>query len=136
MGLWATGNAKGCGFADCFERMSTRIAGKEQEIDRQIRKIETTADGYTRWQTPLGEFYNHNSNVQFLVAEQMAGAYDVGRCRIHRGDVVLDCGANIGMFTRRALNFGAGQVRRHRGGPPKHRLPAAHVRSRNRTESG
>ncbi len=87
--------------------MYTRITKLEQEVVRQSSIIETTPEGLTHWRTPLGEFYNRKANVPFLVAEQMAGSYDVGSCVIRKDDVVIDCGANIGTFTRRALNQGA-----------------------------
>jgi hypothetical protein len=62
VGLWATGNADGCTLATCVDRMSTRIA-------RQEATVETTPDGFARWQTPLGEFYSYSANVTYLVAE-------------------------------------------------------------------
>ncbi len=110
VGLWATGHAEGCTLAACVDRMSTRIAEQEKLVVRDSRLIETTPDGFARWSTPLGEFYSYNANVTYLVAEQMAGAYDVGTCRVKPGDVVVDAGANIGTFTRRALNAGASLV--------------------------
>jgi len=46
--------------------------------------------------------------VSFLLAEQKHKIYGDPPC--HRGDVVLDCGAHVGFFTRDALNAGAGKV--------------------------
>jgi FkbM family methyltransferase len=36
--------------------------------------------------------------------------YDHPSCRVHPGDVVLDCGAHVGFFTRLALRAGAATV--------------------------
>lgn len=111
VGLWATGNARGCTLADCFDQLSTRILEREREIDRAISLQGTTTDGLSRWATPIGEIYTDGkAPLSFLVAEQMSGAYDVGQCRVHKGDIVLDCGANVGTFTRKALLDGAALV--------------------------
>src|SRR5207244_726288 len=75
--LWATGNARGCTFAGSFDLLSTRIKRQEEQVKRESRQLPPTSEGFEHWQTPLGEFYDHGSNVTFLVAEQMAGAYDV-----------------------------------------------------------
>lgn len=37
-------------------------------------------------------------------------SYEYGNCKVNSGDVVIDCGANVGMFTRYAMKCGASQV--------------------------
>src|SRR5215813_3674286 len=78
--LWVTGNATGCTFAGSFDLLSTRIKRQEDQVKLETRELAPSPEGFQHWQTPLGEFYDHGSNVTFLVAEQMAGAYDVGPC--------------------------------------------------------
>ena len=61
-----------------------------------------------RWKTPYGVFWAPpETSVPFLLSEQATRVYGDGERRVRQGDVVLDCGANIGTFTREALNAGA-----------------------------
>ena len=66
---------------------------------------------YQLWSTPQGEFWYPGplgSLDAFVLAEEQ---FDIYRTyRIKPGAVVLDCGANVGTFTRRALNRGAAKV--------------------------
>jgi FkbM family methyltransferase len=45
-----------------------------------------------------------------MLAEQQNQLYNGGRHAVRLGDVVFDCGANVGTFTRTALNAGAATV--------------------------
>jgi FkbM family methyltransferase len=49
-------------------------------------------------------------HITFLLAEFQRDVYLSGAVSIKLGDIVLDVGANIGMFTRQALRRGARQV--------------------------
>ena len=71
-----------------------------------IRKDEPA--GLVLWRTPHGEFWAPpDTSVSFLLSEQIHGFYGVGERRVQPGDVVLDCGANIGAFVWEALRAGA-----------------------------
>jgi FkbM family methyltransferase len=60
------------------------------------------------WQTPSGEFWNPRGNDLFYaLAEQTLRNYGDGPYRVKSGDIVLDCGANVGDFVREALSAGA-----------------------------
>lgn len=48
--------------------------------------------------------------VHYILAEQALGAYENGPVRVQPGDVVLDCGANVGDFAGYALRAGALRV--------------------------
>jgi FkbM family methyltransferase len=64
--------------------------------------------GLVRWRTPYGVFWAPpGTSVPFLLAEQATRVYGDGERRVRRGDITLDCGANVGTFTREALNAGA-----------------------------
>ncbi len=93
------------------------------ELQRQIRikdrilyasrKLETDAQGYEHWDTPKGRYWIPKGShfvLPFNLAEQERDIYTAGPVRIHPGDTVLDCGANIGVYTRRALDQGAALV--------------------------
>ena len=65
---------------------------------------------YQLWSTPQGEFWYlaFDKADAFVLAEEQ---FDIYRTeRIKPGAIVLDCGANYGTFTRRALNRGAAKV--------------------------
>ena len=60
--------------------------------------------------TPLGPFWIPVREFAVLaetVAEQQRDVYESTASGVQRGDVVLDCGANIGVYTRHALDRGA-----------------------------
>jgi len=48
-----------------------------------------------------------NSGLFYTLAEQERRVYSREPCGIRPGDVVLDCGANVGTYTRQALDAGA-----------------------------
>lgn len=70
-------------------------------------------NGHVRYRTPIGEFCatpRQRESLGIVVMEQLASTYEKGRVRVAPGDVVIDLGANLGAFTRTALNQGAGKV--------------------------
>jgi FkbM family methyltransferase len=72
---------------------------------------ESTPDGLQHWITPAGNFWSPRGNALFFdLAEQSADLYESPGAGVRHGDVVLDCGANVGTFTRTALLAGASKV--------------------------
>jgi FkbM family methyltransferase len=74
--------------------------------------LERTEDGLDLWKTPQEETWTvHGDTIlRFLMHEQLRDIYELPGHEIRKGDVVLDVGANIGMFTRTALARGASLV--------------------------
>lgn len=69
--------------------------------------------GLELWDTPKGQFWIPRGNrfvLPFNLAEMERHVYGQGEHFIHPGDIVLDCGASDGDFTREALNAGAAKV--------------------------
>jgi FkbM family methyltransferase len=66
--------------------------------------------------TPLGFFWGkaeHGNDLEAVMHEQSAGhphEYERGTASIGRGDVVIDGGSHLGVFTRIAVLRGAGRV--------------------------
>ena len=113
--IYATGRASVCPY--------DRVVGAPGEIERQIaakdrilyasKKLETDPQGYERWSTPKGEYWIPKGShfvLPFNLAEQEREIYTGTEVRVKAGAVVLDCGANIGVFTRASLDHGAGKV--------------------------
>ena len=72
------------------------------------KKLETDSEGYMLWETQLGRWWVPKGSEYVLpwnLAEQERKIYGKGFMR--QGDIVLDCGANIGVFAREALDSGA-----------------------------
>jgi len=88
---------------ECRERLlakSIHVLGRE--------------NGLTLWETPLGPISTMETesvdHIAFLLAEYGRDVYLRGDVQVATGSTVLDVGANIGLFTRRALRAGAGRV--------------------------
>ena len=66
--------------------------------------------------TPQGEYwipYREKTSLYAFawnMAEMDTRFYGSGARTVKKGDIVLDCGANVGVFTRLALNDGAAKV--------------------------
>ena len=69
--------------------------------------------GLELWDTPKGPFWIPKGNrfvLPFNLAEMEQHIYGEGEHFVHAGDIVLDCGASDGDFTRLALAAGAQKV--------------------------
>jgi FkbM family methyltransferase len=93
------------------QELKERVAAKDRLL---AASKEVEKDGGLRsYQTPQGLFwipYREPASLYALawnLAEMDRRFY--GNF-LQKGDVVLDCGANVGVFTRLALNDGAGKV--------------------------
>jgi len=108
--IWAIGNGGGCTLAECVNEISPSLLEKAVSIHAQSTLIATDQE-LELWNTPYGRFWNPKGNILFFdLAEQSIDVYQSKAGGIHRGDIVLDCGANVGTFTRTALNEGASLV--------------------------
>jgi len=109
------GQSEVCSLREAWEA-SKHLDRQIREKDRILaasRKLEVDTKGYERWSTPDGEYWIPKGShyvLPFNLAEQARDIYSVPEVHIQTGDVVLDCGANIGVFTRQALNKGAAKV--------------------------
>ena len=86
-------------------RIKDRILGGSRLLKQE--------SGLELWHTPAGEYWIPKGNryvLPFNLAEMEQHIYGSGEHFIHAGDVVLDCGASDGDFTRQALAAGAGTV--------------------------
>jgi FkbM family methyltransferase len=75
--------------------------------------IQRGSDGTDLWSTPDGQWWvpaKSRDAVLYDLSEQDRDIYRAGAGGIQPGDIVLDCGANVGVFTKKALAQGASRV--------------------------
>jgi FkbM family methyltransferase len=108
---FAKGDTGGCDLRQAYS------AVRSDGFDSAVRALQHSAtlldteDGLERWQTNQGTFWTPpGTALIYVLAEQAVRVYGDGDNRVRSGDTVLDCGANIGAFTREALNAGANLV--------------------------
>jgi FkbM family methyltransferase len=109
------GRACGCTVKDLEEgaRKLLRIGQAQQSLDAAIRLVRRDDAGFSLWTTPGGEVWSpvrSEHNLARIFAERAEEIYFEDPHRVRSGDIVLDCGAHIGSFTRAALQAGAQKV--------------------------
>ncbi|HYM08790.1 MAG TPA: FkbM family methyltransferase, partial [Terriglobales bacterium] len=88
-----------------------RIATQAAPVIKQAsRLIQRDAAGYHQWSTPQGNYWitgTTDEALWILLGQQQVDIYDGDNATVKPGDIVLDCGAHVGVFTRTALKRGA-----------------------------
>lgn len=96
-------------------RHQREIVAAKDRLLAATREVRTEA-GLKLYATPQGEYwipYREKTSLYAFawnMAEMDTRFYGTGPRTVQKGDVVLDCGANVGVFTRLALNDGAAKV--------------------------
>lgn len=111
----ALGRSDGCSIDAAMhikDHLKERTAAKDR-ILAASRRLQLEED-YEQWQTP-GRAYWIPRGSQFVLPVSLAEqaeerVYAVGDAGVKPGDVVLDCGANIGVTVQPALDAGAKTV--------------------------
>jgi FkbM family methyltransferase len=107
------------GRSDCSFKNTIGLADWKIQYADSERRIKETShlvrrdDKLELWATPQGEFWMPagGSISEFgVIAEQELRVYGSGLSGVQPGDVVIDCGADIGTFTRLVLEMGASKV--------------------------
>ena len=108
--LLASGDVQGCTFRDFWSPLDADLQDAGVELLGQIKPIGE--DGpLAHWDTPFGDFWTPPGNdLLVLLAEYAVDVYGAESPLFHKGDVVMDFGANIGTFSRRAFEAGASKV--------------------------
>ncbi len=111
-GLVLIGRSPHCTFerAVASADHNRRLIETKDRIFAASRLLETDSSGMRRWQTPRGSFWippGEDWGLPFNLSEQENRLYGTGEQAVHTGDIVLDCGANVGVYTREALAEGA-----------------------------
>ncbi len=112
MAIVLLGRSPACPMARAIhsaDELHTQIANKDR-ILAASKLLEKDPAGYHLWDTPHGRFWIPQGSdyvLPFNLAEQERKIYGVGDQDVRAGDTVLDCGANVGVYTREALKNGA-----------------------------
>lgn len=108
------GNTYQCSFSQALGSLdlaNDRI--RRRDVIRASSQLVRSDGEYSLWRTSHGEFWIPERNAEVLahnLAELEQEVYGTGAIGVHPGDIVLDGGANIGVFTRAALTAGARTV--------------------------
>ena len=93
------------------ENQKRQIQTKDEIL--KASKLVSSDEKFEQWQTPMGVYWIAAGSryvLPFNLAEQKREIYGSGPNFVRPGDIVLDCGANIGVFVRASLDAGAKTV--------------------------
>ena len=95
----------------CRAAQEIRVTKNDADkIFKASKLLEKKGKNFELWDTPHGRFWvasNNFNTLAWVLAEQEANIYGDQARGIHPGDIVLDCGAHFGGYTRAALDKGA-----------------------------
>jgi FkbM family methyltransferase len=79
------------------------------QLSKLISRGDPDSRGLELWSTPDGQFWapTNESSLPLELSEQELGIYETDSIGARKGDVVLDCGAHLGLYTKKALTLGA-----------------------------
>jgi len=109
--LWLTHRNDGCSLASSLNAHEEllRFTKYKDALNVLSPVIQREPSGFELVNTPRGQYWNsrHEPLMGFLLAEQETEIYGDAIDGVRPGDIVLDCGADIGVYTRTALFRGA-----------------------------
>lgn len=92
--------------------LERQVAYKDQILNAS-KLLQQDPQGFELWDTPKGRYWVPAGSryvLPFNLAEQKRKIYGTGDYGPHSGDIVLDCGANIGVTVHEELAAGAKQI--------------------------
>ncbi|MBZ5595700.1 MAG: FkbM family methyltransferase [Acidobacteriia bacterium] len=80
-------------------------------IAKNMRRVgEDQKLSLVLWESPVGRFWVPTGSpmlLAYLLAQQQSDIYGDEQAGVHSRDVVIDCGAHVGVFVKKALSRGA-----------------------------
>lgn len=112
LAFYARGKAGTCTLSESLNSAQVTVAQIEdsERIRKSMRMVGNDPAGLHLFETLRGRFWMpaaSDAALQYDLGEQERKIYGSGEKGVHPGDVVLDCGANVGVFSKEALALGA-----------------------------
>ncbi len=108
---YSKGKTGNCSLAESFEGEAlSRLQLENVNSIRAASKVVRHDERFSLWSTPAGNFWMPTASGDALIYDLAEQKRDIYGRRVHAGDIVLDAGANVGVFTRKALWAGASKV--------------------------
>jgi FkbM family methyltransferase len=105
------GRAGNCTLAESFASEALyRRQSENVDAIRSSSRVVRRDDRFSLWHTQDGEFWVPTASGDSLLYDLGEQERNIYGTRIRTGDVVLDAGANVGVFTRKVLRAGAAKV--------------------------
>jgi FkbM family methyltransferase len=86
---------------------------RAREIRNSARLVDRDPAGFERYEMSSQQVWIPTGSLDWIafdLAEQEYGIYDYHGLGARPGDLVIDAGANVGLYTRHALSLGASKV--------------------------
>ena len=111
---YVTGKHESCSLSETLQgrEASMRQAARFDYLKSASSVSLRESDGTELWNTPDGPWWAPSASggaVLYDLAEQDRDIYR-SASGVQSGDIVLDCGANVGVFVKKALSRGAARV--------------------------
>jgi FkbM family methyltransferase len=105
------GKAANCTLVEAFRGEAlSRLQSQNENRLRASSRIVRSDGRFSLWTTPLGEFWMPAASGGDLIYDLAEQDRNIYGAQIRPGDIVLDAGANVGVFARKALWAGASKV--------------------------
>lgn len=113
--LVMVGHSPACPLSNALQanQHSHQLQEAHNRLVASMVRMQHDNAGFDQWKTAKGTYWIPSGDkfvLPFNLAEQELKIYGTGDQDVHSGDIVLDCGANIGVFTREALDRGASKI--------------------------
>jgi len=112
--MYLTGRAGICSLYEAWwsPAHSSRQIIRFEELKSASKVTQHAEDGTEMWSTPDGDWWVPAGSTEAVLYDLAEQDRDIYRTTsgIRPGDIVLDCGANIGVFAKKALAAGASRV--------------------------
>ena len=113
-GTFITFSHSRCAIGDVVTAKANLITGDDVQAALRVKSriVQSDPDGFDLWETPYGKYWDLRSHTVISVLSEQAREIYTNRPNqtLRPGDIVFDCGASVGVFTRKALRLGAKKV--------------------------
>ena len=112
-GLALAGRMPMCTSDEVLRGAEMRYAVEKEVGQQGLRFVRAEPEGYELWTSTMGKYWTprgRSGSLAYRLAQQKVDIYGWERGGIREGDVVIDCGAPVGVTALKAIELGASQV--------------------------